>query len=431
MLFSCMGDHTETTEAETTTAPDESSVPEGMMECTVSVSDYFGNAMAGINALIKRGGTIIQTIDLGNDGAETFLLEKGNYTVIFEKQEKPAQTQYWNYDFKYDENAATLSESSTELHATLYQKANGKEDVTFVDVDQTEKSSRITSGAYTVTLNTGANYFTFRPSQAGIYEVSYVSTADAIISYHGAPTWGYLEPLEVAENKILTVTVEPYNIGEDEMSTTPFVFCFNSQSTKKESFTIVFKKVGEPPKNPANEPWESYLNPNEIASFTLPANATLTNVDIFDKDLKVVFNDSDGYYHLGSANGPLIMIRLTSASEYLESFFTICNTTRLGTYIYDDQGNFVKKQQFNSLIYQYTGAPDENGTLIQGSGHYDSKTGVYPLDQYLAYAMQAFGGHMGWWDATHPQYIFGEVDADGTRINQEIAWLFACCYVAE
>ena len=433
MLFGCntQKNNNETTTPEITT-PEVTTLDPNMMECTIGVSDYFGNAMAGITALIKKGADVVKTITLGNDGLRSFTIEKGNYTVIFEKEEKPLKTQYWNYDFRYDEDACTLSPEAPSLLVTLLQKPNGKEDIVFVDTEGEESAlaSRITSGAYQVTLTKGTNYFVFRPSEAGLYEISYLSDETADIAYHNAPTWCYKTPVESAEpGQPLTMMVERQFVQDSEMSTTPFVFSFTASA--RASFTLLFKKVAEAPKTPQSEPWETYLNPDTITDFSLPEGAILTDFDVFDKSLSVVFNEADGYYHLNSVDGPVILIRLTSPSPYLESFFKICNTTSLGAWFYDEEGNFERKEIYNELIYQYTGTPDINGALVPGTGHHDSKSGTYPLDRHLAYAMLNAGEHKGWWTPTSPYYRFFELDPDGEMLNAETAWLFACCYVAE
>ena len=62
----------------------------------------------------------------------------------------------------------------------------------------------------------------------------------------------------------------------------------------------------------------------------------------------------------------------------------------------------------------------------------DANAGVYPLTEDLKYIIQQRGDYYGWWNAGSKGYIF--LDAQGVAdltINPEVAWLFACAYIAQ
>ena len=78
-----------------------------------------------------------------------------------------------------------------------------------------------------------------------------------------------------------------------------------------------------------------------------------------------------------------------------------------GGFVYDDEGNFVGKYSYNSMIESY----------LQYCDH-----GVYPLTEELAEAVKLHGQNAGWWNPTSGNYLFSNVLA-----VLENAWLFACC----
>ncbi len=428
--FSPSGEEVNTDESNTNkpNKPDTPPANGDMMSYTVSATDYFGNPMSGVVASIKKDGTEIKSIALGADGTETLSLEKGDYTVTLLKDTEQPSTMYFDYSFEYDSEACTLSVDQPNLSVVLTQKPSGREKLTFFD--DNVYAYNVTGGAYRVTLSSGINYFIFRPDSAGTYEIS-IGSETASIGNYGAPTWIYETPTDTSVDGVLSLDISRLYVGADEKSTTPMVIGVDADVSDDTDFVLTFEKVEDLPLTPTEAPWNIYCNPNaELPKFNLPENVQLTNVDIFDPDLQIVFNETDGYYHVGSENGPVVLIRLTTESPYLASFFTICNTTQLGSYFYDEDGNFLYKESYNELIFQYTGLPNENGALETGAGIQDPITGTYPLDSYLAHFMQMAGEDMGWWNPNSIHYRFADTDMEG-KVLTENAWLFACCYVAE
>ena len=137
------------------------------------------------------------------------------------------------------------------------------------------------------------------------------------------------------------------------------------------------------------------------------------DLDLTDPELAVVLNETDGYYHLGTADGPTVLLRITKKSRYLAAFHTICDHTRLGAYIYDDAGTLVRKENFNPMIAAYAAVCDP-------------MEGVYPLDSALGDMLLKVGGQRGWYDLDGKTHLFAD---EAESIREEVAWLFACCYL--
>lgn len=143
---------------------------------------------------------------------------------------------------------------------------------------------------------------------------------------------------------------------------------------------------------------------------------TLKNFDITDKSLTWVYNSQDGFYHLGSVDGPVLYMKLNASSEYAAAISAICETNGYGAYIYDDEGNFVSKCNYASLVNAYVAAADED-------------YGVYPVTQDLYDFITNYGNQNGWWNASAElNHFFGSV---ATTMVGENAWLFAACYVTD
>ncbi len=403
-------------------------LPDHMMYYNIAVTDLFGNPMASIKASIRQNGTEIKSVALGEDGVERVALDKGDYTVTLLPDDTARVKSYFGYEFTYDTNTCVLSEEAPTLTAVLMQKPNGREKIYFRD-DSSALAANVTGGAYQMELSKGLNYFIFRPSAPGIYEIS-IGSENAVIAHYGSPNWIYETPEKLSENGVLTMEISRMYVQETEEATSPYLIGIDAGIDAKTDFTVCFRKVSEMPLSPSEVDWTEYKNPKHPAKFELPEGTKLTDVDVFDAELEIVFNEADGYYHVGDENGPVVLIRLTSDSAYLANFFTICNTDNLRAFFYDESGNFLRKETYNTLIHQYTGAPDINGSLVQGAGVQDPKTGTYPLDEHLAYFLKNAGETFGWWNPESHNFRFEDDLLLGKTLTEN-AWLFACCYVAE
>ena len=160
-------------------------------------------------------------------------------------------------------------------------------------------------------------------------------------------------------------------------------------------------------------PWEQYILAKDPEKYVHQAsdNAERIDFDITSADLSVVYNESDGFYHLGAADGPVILVKLAIDSPYLASIKTIMETTQLAVYIYGDDGELDRKIDYHSMMQKYVDAADE--TL-----------GVYPLTSAIKEAFIAIGNAWGWYGSGANAIL--PIDT-----VSENAYLFACCYYVE
>jgi hypothetical protein len=215
----------------------------------------------------------------------------------------------------------------------------------------------------------------------------------------------------------LFFNIRAFNVGEDYFSSSLYVFRVDVSADT--SAFIELKCVDSNlPLSKEELPWEECLLPADPApftpSFTVGSAADLTPVSITDPDFVAVFNANDGFYHVGTADGPVILVKLSVDSEFLASFKTIMETNQFRSYVYDEDGNLIAKRNFHGMMEKYVTAAGD--------------LGVYPLTSYLKEALTTIGNAWGWYDAGATNIFTGKLTAPVVREN---AYLFACCYYDE
>lgn len=374
----------------------------------VTVVDALGNPYTeGVVVQFMQNGAAAGMQVVGADGTAVKDLPDGDYTV--ELQFTSDTTQYY-----YDKTDLTLSADKKELTVTLAMLPDSKETTLTVGT-KTLKSYGVGVGCTYLTLAKGErNYYLFTPAVAGTYEFS-VDDATATIGYYGAPHFvqDHHAGNEVKDGKF-DMSIKADMIGSGDTGTT--VIVLGVDAGDKENVTLSIQRTGEPQWDVSDEPWTTYEATVELKEYTLPDGASLKDFDLKADSYNLVLDDN-GWYHLDSKDGPLVLMRLGEKSAYLDDFKTICEKSRVGKYFYDENGDFVKKESYNECLLEYIEVMDE-------------KKGVYPLTEDLKYIIQQRGDHYGWFDADGKQYLF--VDQNGDKIpgiNEEISWLFPCCYI--
>lgn len=368
----------------------------------VTVADAVGEPYtSGVIVRFVQNGEQIAMQPVNENGVAEKELDAGEYTVelVFTGDESA---------YHYDKTDLTLSADKTELVITLNQNLSS-EPVSLFAQDKECKAYPVEAGGTYVSLTVGQrNYFLFSPVIAGTYQI----TADqgVQVGYYGAPHFVQEQTaVEVVDNAF-TISVSADMLGS--------TMVIGLDSEKAESCVLTVQRIGEPQRTLADEPWTVYEATVELAPYQLDAAATLVDFDLTADSYALVYSEADGFYHLDSADGPLVLVRLGEKSKYLDSFQTILEHTGVNKYFFDDSGEFVKKESYSECLLKYIACMD-------------AEKGVYPLTEDLKYIIQQEGDDSGWWDEENSTYLF--VDDAGNRltgINPDIAWLFMCCYVA-
>lgn len=387
----------------------------GEADYQVTVVDGQGNPYtAGVIVKFMQGTTQAAMQPVNESGMATKALPKGDYTVELVFTDESASCYY-------DTASAVLSANKTSLEITLYNSISGEGTSLFATSPVTGEGKDYT--AYPVTVGSTyisvevaeRNYFLFAPTQAGTYKIS-VDNKDVKLGYYGSPFFVQAESIQEVTDNAFTVSVSDSMIGTGNTGTTSMVIGIDGAAEKKDCL-LQIERIGDPEHTISDEPWTQYKTTHTPAPFTLKLEAgkKLTYVDIkgtTDAN-KVVYNETDGYYHFGTAAGPVVYLHLDKKAPHVSLQTVIQGDGPMGgapirKYFYDDAGEFVKKEDYTDILTSYF----EN---------MDKDLGIYPLNSDLIYIIQ--NGCSGWWDSTSPDYIF-------EGCNPEIGWMFALCYVA-
>jgi len=389
----------------------------------VKVVDAFGNPFtSGVIVRFMQGGQQVSMQVVNQDGIAAKELEEGEYTVELQFTDDEAA-------YYYDQTNLTMTSAKEMLEITLYNAISGEGQMLMgyspaTDGNKDHTAYHVGVGGTYVELEPGErNYFLFAPTEAGMYAFSAENT-DAVIGYYGAPHFvqqmTMIEPVE----GVITESIKASMIGSGNTGTT--VMVLGLDAVESTSAILKIERIGDPKWTVEDEPWTVYQATHALEPYTLPAGATFGEFDL--KAASDAYNlvlDDNGFYHLDSADGPLVLVRLGEASggsKYLDSFETILEHSGVTKYFWNDpekkdQESFEKKESYSECLLEYIAVMDETA-------------GVYPLTEDLKYIIQMRGDHYGWFDHQNPGYIF--FDENGNQvigINHDISWLFMCCYI--
>lgn len=356
----------------------------------VKIFDPNGNRV-GMNFTDANGKAVFDKIPIGN------------YT--FEISSTDNKISYY-----YDAELCVLTPDSVGATVKVYSKLTTKNEMVYgpgIESENGAKAFSALAGTYAIRLSVGMNYVVFQPETSGIFAVTAESEKSVNCANYGIPF--YVQENSVTDaDKLLDngFNVEVSPLQGDNSVYTPYVIGIYAEEVCDAILSIV--RVGNISDNPIYKPWTDITAKHPLSPYSVEAGKSFTYLDITDPTLNVVLG-SDGYYHVGDANGPIVVVKITEASEYIDSFVAICETSTMGWYDFED-GEFVKKERFNDLILAYAEICDK-------------KFGVCPLTEELAYAIKMNGEYHNWWNFAKPENIFHE---DAPFIVKENAWLFAC-----
>ena len=372
----------------------------------VQVVDALGNPYTdGVVVQFMKDGAAAGMQKTDENGYAAKDLADGTYTI---------EMMFTAADAQYHHNAAeiTLTPEKKSATVTLAKKA-GTAETTLTVGDKSAKAYPVEIGCTYVSLTKGErNYLLFTPTEAGVYEFA-LPGSNAVLGYYGAPHFvqnlhaGSEEP----KDGKFTVTVRADMIGADGSGTSTLVLGIDAGDN--EGATLSIQRLGDPPVDETEGPWTTYSGKHTPAEYTLPAGTNLHQVDITAKDFQVVLGD-DGFYHKDSKDGPLMYLQFKE-TQYV-AIDDILKNFHIGAYLYDDNGNFLQKEEYTEMMEKYRDCADKDKY-------------VYPLTEDLAYVLKSYGKHQGWWDTENPGYLFRDQDGNNVPgVNVEIAWLFLCCY---
>lgn len=387
---------------------------------TVKAADYFGEEVSGMKVTFVQNGSIKATADVVN-GVATRRLLPGTYTV--------------GVTGNYYTPGATLTEEVVEASIIVIEGVSGETD----NVDGSQVPVLNLGATYVVPEPpiTQDNYYVFIPETSGRYQFTILNdklspAANIAESYQGSNpqypqdlTAGLNDPdmKELGnsyDNKSNTFVV---NIREKNLGGVYIVGIKNAKSA-----VVVITRIGDAFTDETDiipDVYEATCEINWKSSFA--AGTKFTYVDPLNpkaNDYQCVLG-SDGYYHWGDENGPILYVNLGESAPYLKMSDCMAITDEDAVYllidvVYDDTGKPIARTSYNECMTQYVDARCAN-------------TDVYPLTDDLILMLQRASELKGWADYENSQsdYLFKD-SSTGERIegaDKEIAWMFAVCYI--
>lgn len=368
--------------------------------------------------------TSFQLEDLKGQLSGTYLYtanENGGYDVTDKDGNDVGMAIYANLN-------GTFSFLSPDLTYEQQMVQDGEATETFSGVYYVSSSefnaAYIRSGCTYLELNTEErNFLIFTPLQSGVYEII-IHNATGTVGYYGSPYYVQTENTgKPTGDQSFSVEIKDSMIGTGNTGTTQLVIGVDSQDP---NCIISITRVGDVVLTPQEMPWTEYTSDYVPSKYTLPEGLTIREFDL-TASYDIVYNEADGFYHLGSADGDIVLVRLDAALPYGGCFGNILAGMNVGAYFYEDDGTFIKKELYNGCLLQYLGTLNKGmGTHSYSDGKLDDRYGVYPLTQDLLYIIQTYGEYTGWWNPEASNYLFATLPG----VNVESAWLFMCCYAS-
>lgn len=384
---------TQATTEEQTTEPDPQK-----LTYTVTVIGSDGNARQGAVVRFYQGEAQVTMVATDAEGKAVTDLLPDTYTVVIDNI----------LGERYEVEGCIVTPEAPTLEVKLFGlPAAGEEIYAYspaADDYVAYQTGRVGEGEYWVALTEGdMTYLLFVASRGGVFRISADRELPLSIGYFGSTSFVLTESVAVEENN--AIEVEVY---DDMVYNYAFVIGIAAEDAAVTACNLRVEYVDERETTVEDLPWNDLMPEHALSQFTKPAGA-LAKFDITSDALSVVYNENDGYYHVGSADGPVLMLNIGNDSPYMDALTTVCNNMRLGVYVYDEQGNVVEKNSYNELIWAYNAVSDG---------------GYYPLDKTLADMMITLGNYIGWYNPSSDMTLFG-----AAPVLPEHAHLFACVYV--
>ena len=319
--------------------------------------------------------------------------------------------------YTYDESACVVyGTTTTSVTVQMLEKgsesASGKEMIYANGKDYKAIVAGETNGMVVSIPAGDMLYVVFVPTREGRFSFSATASGKTIdCGYYGGT-------FNVLANKVDGGVKGEYqllNVRNDNLGAS-YVLGFKTADGSAAEATVSITRTGDSiPDVIASAPWqEPHASSDYLVEYTGSTAGTLTDFDITDASLSIV-KGSDGYYHLGNENGPVIMIRVDSASPYLGAFSDMSANGNVAVYSFEADGSLKEKIRYNYVIDEYVTVANDDG--------------VVPLNDELIAMVKAVGDYKGWWDSASANYRF-DMDENGNAINEveSLVHLFACCY---
>ena len=312
------------------------------------------------------------------------IISSADYTVTYAGEEVPVdENGFVNFEMK----------DTAKQGKYLFSITNHLAEEKFFSVEIKERPIYFNSGESLVigrnnlTLDTTYPYtlYSFSPSETGIYQIQ---IRQGQVGDFGTP----FNPTDNTPNKTNTLFWTCTSVGQSAM--------IGFRGPAKTTCSVI--RTGD--YIPSVEvPWTFYENTFDFI-YELNGEIPAVDVDLMDGGQHTAALGEDGFYHYGSATGPLMVtdlktIEINIADAHLNG--------GLRAWLLDEQGDTVSKIDYNEAMFEYLNA------------------GLVPVTEELAVMLQDVGTANGWWVSG------GLVFPETAPADVSNAWMQLCGYLPE
>lgn len=244
--------------------------------------------------------------------------------------------------------------------------------------------------------NTYNTLFEFEPTETGVY--AFTAPAGILIGNWNTSTYPYDRS---GDSKTNVVEWECTGVGQSILIGVPGEADIVLNVEKKGEGNVKEETV-----------YENYVNthtPDSSNHLVLEEGQELVNVDITVPQTAVL--GDDGFYHLGTADGPVLYLdMITDSVDMALFYYSNMPANTLRGQLVDENGKLIAAYDFLSSLQDYVDGSDDDG--------------LYPMTEDLAIFMKAYGGVNGWYN---PMFSPFAAVQDGCDVDS--AWLVACYYI--
>ena len=366
-------------------------------------------------------GSQVAMATINEQGVATKELPKGDYTVEIATTESGVSC--W-----FDVAQAVLSADKPQTQVTMAYAAGGEATTltaTSLATNASKEYEAYTVGAGSTYVSLTADdraYVLFVPAESGVYEFS-VTDNRALVGYYGAPHFVQAQNLQETVDNTFTFAITEGNISQEQTGTTRLVIGLDALDGA-EGAVLNIQRIDDVPWSIEDEPWNAYQAKREITPYTLPEGVTLRPFDITAPTFvyKLVFNETDRCYHMGSADGSPVFVQLD------KEVYGISMKNMVGEIIYED--GVLMQSGSAPFRYMYSNGQDDffkedyTDVMRQYVTNRDQAQGVYPLTEDLYYMLSKGIEFVGWCNPESGNYRFADVPG----VNQELAAMFMFMY---
>ena len=293
---------------------------------------------AGVLKVVASGNPAYRYTIVYPDGSATLpqkinkeweLTEPGSYTI---------------YVGAYDNTNYSYTNGSVNLKLSFIS-SEGSSEAPPVMKDYQISNQKLMLGSNTVDLLEIAvtTIFEFKPSVIGVY--TFTAPVGAIVGYWGAGSWFLNNPGSTSNTCEWTCT----SVGQS---------AYIGISGDQSQVDLDVSKTGDYKVTVYEE--VPYQNKAEVSPFTLPEDVVLGDY-VNVQEVHDAVLGSDGYYHLDSVNGPVLLVDMNYQDIILTA---VLSSDRPVMFVYTDEltanGNYVK-YSISAAVQEYEAAADANG----------------------------------------------------------------------